>query len=159
MPDLQKITPCLWFDRAAEEAAAFYVSLFPDSAIEAVHRYGPGAPLPEGEAMLVRFRLAGRPFQALNGGPIFKPTEANSLVVACEDQAEIDRLWEALSGEGGQAQACGWVKDRWGYSWQIVPRALPQLLEGDPAAAARVMQALWGMIKLDIAALEAARAG
>jgi predicted 3-demethylubiquinone-9 3-methyltransferase (glyoxalase superfamily) len=147
----QKISPCLWFDGKAEEAAAFYVSLFPDSAVTAI------TPGPDGAALLVEFRLAGVRFLALNGGPQFRFTEAVSLSVDCRTQSEVDELWEKLSA-GGEPGHCGWLKDRYGLSWQIVPSALPKLLS-DPAKAGRVMQALMGMTKLDIAALEAAAGG
>jgi predicted 3-demethylubiquinone-9 3-methyltransferase (glyoxalase superfamily) len=146
----QKIAPCLWFDGKAEEAAAFYTSIFPDSAITTV------TPGPGGAALVVEFRLAGVRFLALNGGPQFQFNEAISLSVDCRTQAEVDELWEKLSADGsGQ---CGWLKDRYGVSWQIVPSVLPKLL-ADPAKAARVMPALMQMTKLDIAALEAAAAG
>jgi len=146
----QKITPCLWFDGKAEEAAAFYVSIFPDSGVTAV------TPGPGGAALVVEFRLAGQQFLALNGGPQFTFNEAISLSVDCRTQAEVDELWEKLSAGGDpRVQQCGWLKDRYGVSWQVVPAVLPQLL-ADPAKAGRVMGALMGMKKLDIAALEAA---
>jgi predicted 3-demethylubiquinone-9 3-methyltransferase (glyoxalase superfamily) len=147
----QRITPCLWFDGKAEEAAAFYASVFPDSAITKV------TPGPNGAALVVEFRLAGVRFLALNGGPQFTFNEAISLSVDCRTQVEVDELWERLSAGGGSGQ-CGWLKDRYGVSWQIVPAVLPQLLS-DPAKAGRVMQALMGMTKLDIAALQAAADG
>ena len=146
----QKLTPCLWFDGQAEEAAAFYVSIFPDSAVTKV------TPGPGGKALVVEFRLAGVRFLALNGGPQFQFNEAISLSVDCRTQTEIDELWEKLSA-GGPGQ-CGWLKDRYGVSWQVVPSVLPKLL-ADPAKAGRVMQALMGMTKLDIAALQAAADG
>lgn len=157
MAALQKITPCLFFDQEAEEAAAFYVSLFEGSSIRSVRRYPADGPFPEGRVMLVEFTLGGVACWAINGGPMFKPTEATSLVVACEDQEEIDRLWDAFSRDGGEELACGWVKDRWGFSWQITPAALQTLLSGDAESAARVMRALWAMKKIEIAGLEAAR--
>jgi len=144
----QKITPCLWFDGKAEEAAAFYASVFPDSAVTKV------TPGPTGAALVVEFRLAGVRFLALNGGPQFSFTEAISLSVDCRTQAEVDELWEKLSA-GGSGGRCGWLKDRYGVSWQIVPSVLPELLS-DPATAGRVMPVLMGMTKLDIAALQAA---
>jgi predicted 3-demethylubiquinone-9 3-methyltransferase (glyoxalase superfamily) len=144
----QKITPCLWFDGKAEEAARFYVSVFPDSAVTKV------TPGPTGAALVVEFRLAGVRFLALNGGPQFTFNEAISLSVDCRSQAEVDELWDKLSA-GGSGGQCGWLKDRYGVSWQVVPAVLPQLL-ADPATAGRVMTALMGMTKLDVAALQAA---
>jgi predicted 3-demethylubiquinone-9 3-methyltransferase (glyoxalase superfamily) len=144
----QKITPCLWFDGKAEEAAAFYVSIFPDSAVTKV------TPGPGGAALVVEFRLAGVRFLALNGGPQFTFNEAISLSIDCRSQAEVDELWDKLAA-GGSPSQCGWLKDRYGVSWQVVPAVLPQLL-ADPAKAGRVMGALMGMKKLDIAALQAA---
>ena len=156
---LLKVTPFLWFDDEAEEAARLYVSLFGNSRIGAISRYGPGAPAPEGSVMTVEFELDGLPVTALNGGPVFSFTEAMSFSVSCEDQGEVDRLWTALT-DGGQESQCGWLKDRFGFSWQIVPKALPRLL-GDPdrAKAGRVMQAMLKMRKIDIAQLERAAAG
>ncbi len=153
----QKITPFLWFDREAEEAASFYVSLFENSRINSVVRYGKAGPGPEGSAMTVSFELAGQQFTALNGGPHFRFNEAVSFVVNCLDQKEVDYFWDKLS-EGGKESQCGWLKDRYGVSWQIVPIALSSLLKGDdPAASGRVMKALLQMKKLDISALENAR--
>jgi predicted 3-demethylubiquinone-9 3-methyltransferase (glyoxalase superfamily) len=160
---VQKIAPCLWFDREAEDAARLYVSIFPDSGIDAVSRYGKAGfeihGKPEGTAMTVSFRLAGQSFTALNGGPQYRFSEAVSFQVSCETQAEVDHYWSRL-GEGGEEGPCGWLKDRFGLSWQIVPTALPRLL-GDPDAAKqeRVTQAFMGMKKLDIEALERAAAG
>lgn len=149
---MQKIVPFLWFDGQAEEAANFYVSIFPDSRIIDVQRQN-------GQAFLCRFELSGIHFHALNGGPEFKFTEAVSLYVDCKDQAEVDRYWEKLL-EGGSPQQCGWLKDRYGLSWQIVPEALPRLLsDPDPEKAGRTMQAMMKMIKIDVAALEAAHRG
>jgi predicted 3-demethylubiquinone-9 3-methyltransferase (glyoxalase superfamily) len=145
----QKITPCLWFDGKAEEAAAFYTSIFPDSAVTKV-TLGPN-----GGALVVEFRLSGVRFLALNGGPQFTFNEAISLSVDCRTQAEVDELWEKLTSGGGSPSQCGWLRDKYGVSWQIVPSALGQLLS-DPATAGRVMPALLGMTKLDIAALQAA---
>lgn len=155
-----KISPCLWFDGDAEDAARFYVSLFPDSATNSVHRNAAEGPSgPEGSVLLVVFTLAGQRFLALNGGQKMEYTHAISFQVDCEDQAEVDRLWAAFTAEGREEQ-CGWLRDRWGVAWQIVPRVLPQLLSGpDPAKARRVMEALFQMVKLDIAALEKAAAG
>jgi predicted 3-demethylubiquinone-9 3-methyltransferase (glyoxalase superfamily) len=146
----QKIKTCLWFDGNAEEAAKFYVSVFKDSGITGV------TPGPDGAALVVTFRLAGVELLALNGGPQFKFNEAVSLSVDCGSQEELDELWEKLSA-GGAPGRCGWLKDRYGLSWQIVPAVLPKLLAGaDPGRAQRVLGALMGMTKLDIRALEAA---
>ena len=154
---MKEITPFLWFDTQAEEAARFYVSLFRNSSIESIARNkaGPGAP---GDVMTVAFTLDGRPFTALNGGPIYKFTEAISFSVGCESQEEVDFLWDSLSA-GGEPGRCGWLKDRYGVSWQVVPTALMELL-GDPdrAKAARVMAAMMKMSKFDIAGLKAAAA-
>jgi predicted 3-demethylubiquinone-9 3-methyltransferase (glyoxalase superfamily) len=158
---MSKITPCLWFDGEAEEAANFYVSLLPDSRIETVQRNsvdGPGGKA--GTVLVVEFTLAGQRFMALNGGMRFEYTHAVSFKIDCADQAEVDRLWDALLAGGGQAERCGWLKDRHGLSWQIVPTALPKYLGGaDRAGAQRAMQAMLGMIKLDIAALKRAYDG
>lgn len=155
-----KIAPCLWFDGDAEAAARFYVSLMPDSRIVHVQRNvvdGPSGPA--GSVLLVAFELAGQRFLALNGGMKMEYTHALSLQVDCEDQAEVDRLWDAFTAEG-KAEQCGWVRDRWGVAWQIVPKRLPELLmDPDPARAGRVMEALLQMGKLDIAALETAAEG
>ncbi|HEX4607806.1 MAG TPA: VOC family protein [Urbifossiella sp.] len=149
----QKVTPFLWFDDKAEEAARFYVSLFPDSAVTAT------TPGPTGKPLVVEFRLAGVQFFALNGGPQFPFTEAVSLSVDCHSQAEVDELWEKLTA-GGSESRCGWLKDRYGLSWQIIPDVLPKLV-GDPdrARAGRAMAAMMGMIKLDIQALQDAADG
>jgi predicted 3-demethylubiquinone-9 3-methyltransferase (glyoxalase superfamily) len=153
----QKITPFLWFDTQAEEAAKFYCSAFKNSRIVETHRYGKGAPAPEGTVMTVAFELEGQRFVALNGGPIYKFTEAISLAVDCKDQAEVDALWSRLTADGGAPVQCGWLKDKYGLSWQIVPMRLMELLKTpDPAARARVFGAMMKMIKIDIAALEAA---
>lgn len=161
MTTIQRITPCLWFDGAAEEAARFYVSLFPDSQIDSIARAP--ADYPGGKAgavLIVDFTLAGQKFQALNGGPHYKFNEAISMSVNCVDQAEVDRLWGALTDDGGAPVQCGWLKDRFGLSWQIVPEALPRLMrKAEPAQAARVFQALTQMVKLDAAELEKAYAG
>ncbi len=157
---MQTIVTFLWFDTAAEEAARFYVSLFPNSKLGAIARHGEAGPRPAGSVMTVAFELNGLPFVALNGGPAFRFTEAVSLQVPCDDQAEIDRLWAALTGDGGQESQCGWCKDRWGLSWQITPARMPQLIGGDDQAKARrALEAMFTMKKLDIAALERARDG
>jgi predicted 3-demethylubiquinone-9 3-methyltransferase (glyoxalase superfamily) len=149
-----EIKPCLWFVAEAEEAANYYVSVFPDSRIAGVMRGAPGSP-----AIAVDFVLDGKPFLALNGRREPGFTDAHSFVVTCETQADIDRYWDALTRAGEESQ-CGWLKDRYGVSWQIVPRAMGALLGGpDPAAAGRAMQAMLGMRKLDIATLERARKG
>ena len=156
-----KITPFLWFDDDAEAAATFYVSLFPNSKITSASRYAADAPGKQaGQVMTVSFELDGLPVTALNGGPQYKPSEATSFSVSCEDQAEVDRYWEALTTNGGQEGPCAWLKDRWGFSWQIVPKALPTLLsDPDRAKAQRVMQAMLQMKKIEVAKLEAAAAG
>ena len=155
----QKITPFLWFNGQAEEAARFYVSLFEDAAVTQVVRCGPAGPGPEGSVLTVAFRLAGQGFVALNGGPQFSFTEAVSFVVNCDNQAEIDDLWARLS-EGGTPSHCGWLKDRYGLSWQVVPAELPELMGGpDAESVARVMQALFSMEKLDLETLRQAHAG
>ena len=157
---MSKIAPCLWFNGDAEEAANFYVSLLPDSRIEHVQKNvmdSPGGKA--GSVLIVEFTLAGQRFQALNGGSRFEYTHAISFSIDCADQAEVDRLWDALT-EGGEPVACGWVKDRYGVSWQVVPSMLPKLLaDPDKAKAQRVMQAMMDMVKLDIAGLEAAARG
>ena len=151
-------TPCLWFDTRGEDAARFYCSVFPNSRILNVTHYGPDTPRPEGTVMTVDFELGGQKFLALNGGPEFKFSEAISFQVSCETQDEVDMFWNKLS-EGGEAGPCGWLKDRFGLSWQIVPTALPRLL-GDPdqGKAQRVMAAMLKMKKIDIAELERAAA-
>lgn len=155
---MSKITPCLWFDGVAEEAANFYVSLLPDSRVDRVNRAPADNPSTSaGAVLMVEFTLAGQPFLGLNGGPQFPFTEAVSFAIACEDQAEIDRLWEALTANGGRPVRCGWLKDRYGLSWQIVPKAMGRLMGGsDPAGAKRAMEAMMKMVKLDIAELERA---
>jgi len=164
MADIQKIAPCLWFDRQAEEAAQFYTGLFPDSGIDEVTRYGEEGfevhGMPAGTALTVAFRLAGRDFTALNGGPHFTFSEAISLVVRCETQAEVDHYWDGLLAGGGAEGRCGWLKDRYGLSWQVVPNALPRLLaDPDPAKAGRVMQAMLQMTRLDLPTLQRAYEG
>ena len=153
---MQKITPSLWFDTEAEEAARFYTSKFKDSKILAVTHYGEAGPRPEGMVMTVTFELAGQQFVALNGGPEFSFTEAVSLQVNCETQEEIDTFWAGLS-EGGEEGPCGWLKDRFGLSWQIVPTILDELIsDPDTAKGQRAMAAMLQMRKLDIAALQRA---
>lgn len=160
MSPQQKIVPCLWFDWQAEQAAEYYVSVFgKGSKILRIVRYGAAGPGPKGKVLTVSFQLAGQEFLALNGGPTHRFNEAVSLSVDCETQAELDELWEKLS-EGGQQVRCGWLKDRYGLSWQIVPAILPELMgKGNDAASDRVMKALLGMKKLDIDALKRAHKG
>ena len=161
MATVNKITPCLWFDTQAEEAANHYVSIFEGSGIDQISRYCKAGVenhgRPEGSVMAVAFRLAGQSFTALNGGPMFTFSEAISLQVACDTQAEIDRYWDRLV-EGGKESRCGWLKDRFGVSWQIVPSALPAMMAG-PARAERVVQAFMPMAKLDLATIERAYRG
>jgi predicted 3-demethylubiquinone-9 3-methyltransferase (glyoxalase superfamily) len=152
----QKITPFLWFDNNAEEAVNFYISVFKNSKVGHISRYGDSGPGPMGSVMTMGFELEGQKFTALNGGPQFKFTEAISFVVNCETQEEVDHFWEKLSGNGGQEVQCGWLKDKYGLSWQIVPTILSQLISGDPQRSSRVMQALMQMKKLDIAELQRA---
>jgi predicted 3-demethylubiquinone-9 3-methyltransferase (glyoxalase superfamily) len=158
---MQKISPFLWFDTEAEEAAEFYVSIFPDSRINFVSRFGEGGPGPAGGAISVSFVLDGVDIQAINGGPAHAGfTEAISLFVRAETQPEIDELWEKLTADGGAPGRCGWLKDRFGLSWQIVPSVLGELIGGpDPEGAGRAVQAMMGMSKLDIAALQTAYDG
>ena len=154
------LTTCLWFDSQAEEAAEFYVSLIDNSRITNVSRYGDGAPVPAGTVMVVDFELDGVPYQGLNGGPMFTFSEAVSLVVSTASQEETDRLWNTLTSDGGEESMCGWLKDKYGLSWQIVPTRLGELLAGpDADGAARAMQAMLTMRKLDIAELERAYNG
>jgi len=156
---MQKITPFLWFDTQAEEAAKFYISIFRNSKITGTTRYGEAGPGPKGSVMTVAFNLDGQDFVALNGGPQFKFTEAVSFVANCETQQEVDDLWERLSA-GGQRSRCGWLKDKFGLSWQVVPTVLGQLLQDkDPAKSRRVMEAMLQMDKLDIRKLKQAHAG
>ncbi len=153
---LQKITPFLWFDHQAEEAARFYTSVFENSRIEAVTRYGEAGPSPAGSVMTVAFELDGQKFVALNGGPAFKFTEAVSFVVNCENQQEVDEMWEKLSDGGAEIQ-CGWLKDKFGLCWQIVPTVFFEMIaDPDAERKERVMRAMFQMKKFDIAALEAA---
>jgi predicted 3-demethylubiquinone-9 3-methyltransferase (glyoxalase superfamily) len=153
---MPKTTPCLWFDNQGEEAAEFYTSVFPNSKILDIARYGPAGPGPEGSVMTVRFMLDGQEFVALNGGPEFTFSEAISFQVDCGSQEEVDEYWARLS-DGGAEGPCGWLKDRFGLSWQIVPSALPALLsDPDPGRAQRAMQAMLQMKKIDIAELRRA---
>jgi predicted 3-demethylubiquinone-9 3-methyltransferase (glyoxalase superfamily) len=151
------ITPFLWFDRNAEEAAAFYTSVFKNSRITGTTRFGDGAAMPKGTVMTVDFELDGQKFTALNGGPHYKFSEAVSFVVSCESQAEIDRYWEKFTSDGGQPIQCGWLKDRFGLTWQIVPADIAQLVSGPNSG--RVMKAMMPMVKLDVAKLRAAAEG
>lgn len=154
---MAKITPFLWFNDKAEEAANFYASVFKNSKVLAVTRYGDAGPGPKGSVMTVNFELDGQRFTALNGGPQFPFTEAVSFVVNCEDQQEVDYYWEKLMSGGGKPSQCGWLKDKYGLSWQVVPKVLPQLLkQTDAQKSQRVMQALLQMQKIDISALERA---
>lgn len=165
MGTIQRITPCLWFDRQAEEAVGFYTSIFPNSRVALITRYGEAGReihgMEPGSVMEIAFELDGQSFTALNGGPVFQFNEAVSLQVNCESQSEIDHYWQRLSAGGDErAQQCGWLKDRFGLSWQVVPAILPRLLtDADPRRSERVMAALLKMKKLDIAALERAHAG
>jgi predicted 3-demethylubiquinone-9 3-methyltransferase (glyoxalase superfamily) len=154
MTPMQKITPCLWFDFNAEEAVNHYLRIFRHSGILETMHYGEAMPALQGKVLTIRFELEGQQFLALNGGPQFPFTEAISLSVDCSDQAEVDELWERLS-DGGSTGQCGWLKDKFGVSWQIVPRILISMLsDPDAAKAARVMQTMLGMKKLDIAVLQ-----
>jgi predicted 3-demethylubiquinone-9 3-methyltransferase (glyoxalase superfamily) len=156
---MPKITPFLWFDQQAEEAAQLYTSIFKNSKIQAVTRYGEAGPGPQGSVMTVAFELDGQPFTALNGGPAHKFNEAVSFVVHCDTQQEVDEIWAQLTA-GGQEIACGWLKDKYGLAWQIVPKAFLEMIQDpDPQRKDRVMKAMFQMKKLDIAALEAAARG
>ena len=165
MASLQKITPCLWFDKEAEEAAKFYTSIFKNSRIGSISRYGEAGReihgMPPGTVLTVEFEIEGQSFTALNGGPLFKFTEAISFQVHCETQQELDYYWDKLTqGADKQAQQCGWLKDKYGASWQVVPAILPKLLmDPDPKKSQRVMQALLQMKKLDIEKLKQAYEG
>jgi predicted 3-demethylubiquinone-9 3-methyltransferase (glyoxalase superfamily) len=156
---MQKITPFLWFDNNAEEAVHFYVSAFTNSKVLSVKRYGAAGPGPKGSVMGLTFELEGQQFDALNGGPHFKFTPAISLFVSCETQEEVDTLWEKLV-DGGKAQQCGWLTDRFGLTWQIIPRILGSYLDDpDPEKSSRVMQAMMKMVKIDVAELKRAHDG
>ena len=158
---MSKATLCLWFDKEAEAAANFYAATFPDSSVGAVHRAPgdfPGGK--KGDPLTVDFTVLGLACMGLNGGPIFPHTEAFSFQIATDSQAETDRYWDAILGNGGETMACGWIKDRWGLSWQITPRALTEgMADPDPAVRERVFDAMMTMIKINVAAIEAARAG
>jgi predicted 3-demethylubiquinone-9 3-methyltransferase (glyoxalase superfamily) len=154
----QKITPMLWFDNQAEEAVNFYCSIFKNSKVGDIARYGDTGPGPKGQVMIVTFQLDGQDFTALNGGPQFKFTEAISLVVNCETQEEIDYYWEKLTADGGQEVQCGWLKDKFGLSWQVAPTIIGELMS-DPEKGNRVMQAVMQMKKIDIQKLKDAAAG
>ena len=157
---MQKITTFLWFNDQAEPAANFYTSIFKNSKVTNVSRYGEGGPGKPGSAMIVNFELDGQEFMALNGGPEFKFTEAVSLFVNCENQAEVDRLWSKLTADGGEESMCGWLKDKFGLSWQIVPSDLGHFIGGpDAAGAERAMRAMLQMHKLDLTALQKAYEG
>lgn len=154
---IQKIKPFLWFDKEAEEAAKFYCSIFKNSKITEVARYPEGGPAPAGSVMIVSFELEGLPFVGLNAGPRFKFTEAISFAVSTEDQEETDYFWNQLTADGGQESDCGWLKDKFGLSWQITPRTLIELLsDKDKKKSARVMQSMMTMKKIDIATLQRA---
>ena len=154
---MQKITPMLWFDDKAEEAVTLYTSLFKNSRVTQVARYGDAGPGPKGSVMTMAFELDGQAFTALNGGPLFKFTEAISLVVNCDDQAEVDAVWDKLTADGGQPSRCGWLKDKFGLSWQVVPKAFVAMIaDPDPIKVGRVMQAMMTMAKLDLATLKTA---
>lgn len=157
---MAKNTICVWYENEAEEAARFYAETFPDSAVQAVHRAPsdfPGGK--EGQVLTVDFTVAGVACMGLNGGPAFKHSEAFSFQIATDDQAETDRYWDAIVGNGGQPSACGWCKDRWGISWQITPRVLTEAMAAGGAEAKRAFEAMMTMGKIDVAAIEAARRG
>ncbi|MFL6240821.1 MAG: VOC family protein [Actinomycetes bacterium] len=152
-----KITPCLWFDNQAEDAANYYCSIFKNSQLLDVSRYGEGGPKPAGTALLVVFEVDGQKFQALNGGPHYTFTEAVSFSVSCEDQAEVDYFWDRLTDDGGEPGPCGWLKDKYGLSWQIVPQQLPELLaDPDPKRAQAAMQCMMGQSKIIVADVQKA---
>jgi predicted 3-demethylubiquinone-9 3-methyltransferase (glyoxalase superfamily) len=157
---MPKITPWLWFENQAEEAASFYVSVFKNSRILDVSRFPEGAPGEPGSVMVVSFELDGEQFDALNGGPQFSFSEAISFEIHCEDQAEVDEYWSRLTADGGQESQCGWCKDKFGVSWQVIPKRLGELMsDPDPARAGRAMQAMLQMGKIDVATLEQAADG
>lgn len=156
----QKISTNLWFDRDAEEAAKFYVSLFPNSKITKTLRYGDGAPLPKGTALQVAFELDGTEYLALNGGPHYKLSPAVSLVIKCDDQPEVDRLWDKLLKDGGQPSQCGWLTDKYGLSWQVIPKAFLKMMDDtDEKRLGRVFGAMMQMVKLDMPVLQKAYDG
>jgi len=151
------ITPCLWFDTEAEEAARFYCSIFKNSKITQISHYSEAGPRPKGSVMLVAFELDGRPFTALNGGPQYKFTEAISLQIYCDSQTEVDHYWDRLTADGGSENVCGWLKDKYGLSWQVAPRNLIEYMTGpDVEKAKRVAEAMFKMKKIDVAAIERA---
>jgi predicted 3-demethylubiquinone-9 3-methyltransferase (glyoxalase superfamily) len=158
---MDTITPCLWFDGQAAEAVGFYTSLFPNSKVRSVNRSPADTPSgPKGSVLTIDFELDGRSFIALNGGPEFKFTEAISMSIGCDDQGEVDRYWDALIANGGKPSVCGWLYDRFGLSWQVVPKRMEEMFKSDDREAAeRAMQAMLRMVKLDIAELERAYAG
>jgi predicted 3-demethylubiquinone-9 3-methyltransferase (glyoxalase superfamily) len=162
---VDKIAPCLWSNYRAEEQANYYISLFPDSQINRIVRWpmdgsGPNAGAKKGDVLVVDFTLAGKPYSLLNGGPQFPYSEAISLMIACDSQEEIDRLWSKIVGDGGKEVACGWCQDKYGLSWQIAPKRLLELIaDKDSAKAARVMNAMMKMVKIDLATIEAAAKG
>jgi len=156
----QRIIPNLWFDTEAEQAAQFYVSVFPNSRVVGLTRYPQGAPGPAGSVMTVEWELDGQRFVGINGGPQFRFTEAVSFQITCADQDEVDRYWDALLAGGGEQLQCGWLKDRYGLPWQVVPEGMEELLaDADAKRAQRVMQAMLGMVKLDVEALRRAADG
>ena len=155
-----KSTICVWYDKDAEEAAKFYASVFPDSKVNAVHKAPTDYPSgKKGDTITVDFTVAGIPYIGLNGGPIFKHNEAFSICIATDDQAETDKYWNAIVGNGGQESACGWCKDKWGFSWQITPRTLLQSQAAGGEEARRAFEAMMTMHKIDVAAIDAARKG
>lgn len=156
---MQKITPCLWFDGHIDEAAKFYTSVFPEAKVKERSEYGDNTPMPKGTPLTIIFEIAGQEFMLLNGGPIFKLNEAVSFSVSCKDQKEVDHYWQKLTADGGKESMCGWLKDKYGVSWQIVPDALVHYLKDkDRAKANRVMQAMLQMRKIDVAELDRAAA-
>ncbi len=160
MVKTQKISTYLWFDSNAEEAVTFYTSIFANSRVVSAVRYGEAGPGPKGSVMNMAFELEGQQFMALNGGPHYKLTPAISLFVSCESQQEVDTLWSKLLAGGGEPSQCGWLTDRFGLSWQIIPTALMQLMsDPDPVKSGRVMKAMMGMVKIDVAALKRAHEG
>ena len=158
---MNKISPCLWFDGNAEDAARFYTAIFPDSRIDSIDRSPGETPSgPKDMVLTVDFTLAGQSYIGLNGGPDFTFNEAISLSIDCADQAEVDRYWDALLADGGEESVCGWLKDKFGVSWQVIPRQLPEMLKSaDRAAAARALEAMLKMVKIDVAALQRAYDG
>jgi predicted 3-demethylubiquinone-9 3-methyltransferase (glyoxalase superfamily) len=157
---VHKIVTNLWFDAQAEEAANFYCSLFPDSKVLNIARYGSAGPGPEGQVMVVDFQLAGQRFTGINGGPEFTFSEAISLLINCDSQEEVDRYWDALLADGGEPSQCGWLKDKYGLFWQVVPREMDEMIAStDAAAAQRAMAAMLKMVKLDLGELKRAYAG